>query len=167
MLEFIIITCFFFCVFLWGVYENYGILKSISDSFYKLLAERKGWLFRLFIIDIAVSFAIIGQHWSIYIAAIMLLMVAVFAMFKRENWKTLKRDKLECTVHVFGATGSIALGFIYQTFFLHYYWAAIPTILFLAYAYPSKISKGIFNYTWWIEVFSFYNIMFIFLIENI
>lgn len=167
----IIGTCLFFVVYLLGIYANFGVLKSISDSYYKLYHIKRGWLFRFFIFAVAISMAIIGHHPVIYIASGFLSLVGIYSMFKDEKWKTDKRDEFENKVHIVGATGSIIIGFIYLTFFLKIYWIAFPTILFLVFASPKKTRlpwlNGINNYTWWIETVAFFNIMFGFLIKNL
>lgn len=168
-LIYFILTLAIFISFLTYVYEKFGFLKSVSESYYKLRSIGEEWWFVWFILCISVGMSLIGQHTLVYVASGLLAMVAASPMFKNEDSKPDKIDKLELQIHVFGATSSIITGFIYLVFFAHEWYIWIPMVLFIAYALPkkTKFAKGISPYTWWIEIFAFGNLMLGFAINKL
>jgi hypothetical protein len=167
----ILLTTIVFTVFLYSIYLDYGILKSVSDAFYKLKNDKMGYKFVIFILTIAISMAFIGNTPLFYIAGGLLSLVAISPAFKDEESKPDEIDRIEVQVHVFGATGGILIGFIALIFDFGQWYMPIPMILFTLYATPKRWKKpflmGIKNHTWWIEVFAFFNIMVGLLIEKL
>jgi hypothetical protein len=168
---YLILTIAIFTLFVLYVYIKFGVLKSISESYYKLRSIGEEWWFIWFILCTSLGMSLIGQHPLVYVASGLLALVALSPMFKNEGSKPDSIDKLELQIHVFGATSSIIVGFIYLTFFLHEWYIWIPIVLFIIYALPKKTKfkwlNGISPYTWWIEIFAFGNIMSGFLISKI
>lgn len=142
-----------FISFVGYVWKKYGVLKSISDSYYKLSGGRKAW-FTLFIWSVAIPFLIIGETPLMFLAGSLLAFVGAAPAFKEE---------LEGKVHVVGATGGIIIGFVSMAFEFKDY--LLPAIMlgFLLYALPKRLPKkldkdwinGIKNETWWIETTAF------------
>jgi hypothetical protein len=139
------------------VYFKYGILTSISDSYYR---ENNKALFTLFIWSIAFPMIILGVSVTplMFFAGAFLAFVGAAPAFKEEQ---------EGTVHIIGATGGISLGYIAMIVAYHQYYLPAIMGLFAILAVPKKLPKfldkswmkwwtnGIPNYTWWIETMAF------------
>lgn len=138
------------CVF--NVYAGYiihrcgKILPSYSDSWYELPGVEKH-LFTLFIIGIAIPMAEIAvdrESWWYFLSAAVLCFVAIATEFKKKNVEP---------IHVFGASGGIALAFGGMIDDKHYILAGImlATVILLS-------CLKIKNKTWWVETACFYSI---------
>lgn len=134
-----------------GVYLKYGVLKSISESYYRIKNKA---LFTLFIWSVSIPTIIVGETPLLFFAGALLSFVGAAPAF---------REDVEGKVHVVGATGGIILGFASMAFEFHNYWLAGIMLGFLAFALPKRLPKkldkewinGITNYTWWIEIVAF------------
>lgn len=80
----------------------FGVLKSISQSYYEVKGFGKA-IFTLFIWSISIPMMIIGSTPLMFFAGALLSFVGAAPAFKEE---------MEGKVHVIGATGGILIGFI-------------------------------------------------------
>ena len=135
--------------YLIGIVYKYGILKSISDSYYHL---PKNWkpLFTFFCWGIALPAMIIGleQTGSIFmfLAGAGIGFVGAAATFK---------EKLTYTVHMTGAfvgiiSSQAAITFEYNMHWLNYMFVGISLPLVILTALKINV-----KYFWWIEVVAF------------
>jgi hypothetical protein len=148
LLLFTITTFISYITFVWS---KFGVLDSISDSYYKINNKA---LFTLFIWSIAIPVMIIGNTTLMFLAGSFLAFVGAAPAFK---------EKTEGEVHVIGAVGGILLGFLSLWLDFHMPIFLIIFIIFLLYALPKKLSKwldiewlnGIKHHTWWVEIAAF------------
>ena len=135
-------------IYLSYIYFKFGVLSSISDSYYKI--KEKG-LFTIFIWSIAFPVAILGNSFIMMLAAIFLAFVGAAPAFKEDMTEQ---------VHVIGAIGGIILGYIGLIF--QYHQLIIPAIFgILAFAIRKKKNK-----TWWTEIAALMGIMIELYIRN-
>jgi len=146
-----------FVVYWLFVVIKFGVLPSISDSYYK---ENNKALFTLFIWSIAFPVIILGVEKTplMFFAGAFLAFVGAAPAFKEE---------LERSVHIIGAAGGIILGFLAMIIGYHQYYLPIVMGVFVILALPKRLPKfldkswmkwwtnGINNYTWWIETMAF------------
>jgi hypothetical protein len=130
--------------------EIYGIQKTISDFFYKLKMK---WVFQFVLASVSIPMLIVGHTQLMYIAGGLLLFVAFAPYFK---------DELESKVHVFGATGSIIVGNISLITDFGMWYIPVINVLFTGLATLAKFK----NYTFWIEYFNFFTIMYVLYISR-
>jgi hypothetical protein len=128
------------------VYKKFGVLTSISESYYQL-PENLKWLFTLVTWGYSIPLMIVGSTGLAFFAGAFVCFVGAAPGFKTSL------PDLENKVHVIGATGGICLAMAFIWFNLHLYPVPIIMILFTLYA-TSKWNK-IPNHTWWIEVLAF------------
>ncbi len=117
---------------------KYGVQKSISASIYVLKGPDEKALYSLFILFIAIPMMLISDctigFWAGALLAIDFAAVAT------------RNDKLQMTLHIFGADAGIGLGIIMLAVVFHQWYLSLAFILFSVYAV-----KKINNSTWWIE----------------
>lgn len=83
---------------------NYGILPSISNSFY-VMTNRDRWTFRLMILMICAGFILASNFNIIYIIAMSFLsLVAIFARYK-------SYEKVKGIMHKIGAICAMLIGY--------------------------------------------------------
>ena len=132
-------------VFLWYVsfiVTNYGILPSISDSWYKL-PKREKLYFTLFVWGLSIPMLLYGNLWF-FLSGVGFGFVGAATQFKLN-------DKFTPIFHFAGASLGIfaalsGIGYIYNN------WA--PMILFILFS----IVMIIFNLKkliWWLEILAF------------
>jgi len=137
------IQIFIFITYLTFVISKYGILNTISESYYKL-SEAMNFLFTLFCWGVGFPL-FIGHPQALFIASgTFLSFVGAAAMYRMD-------DKATQIIHTTGAIGSILFGFLGLGIHLHVWY---PFILYLLSIIAIKILK-IKNPTWWIETFAF------------
>jgi hypothetical protein len=120
------------------VTRKFGLLKSISASYYKVPSP----LFSIWIAAIAFLFVVIGQTMLIFLAGGMLCYVAVAPAFLRIDMER---------AHIIGAVSGIVLGFASMILDYELYYLPVMMIIFIIAAYLLN-----FNYrTFWIEVAAF------------
>lgn len=152
----LIYTIITFISYLTYVKIKYGILESISASYYKLKYKS---LFTLFIWSVSIPCIIIGETPLMFFAGALLSFVGAAPAFRRD---------MEHDVHMAGAIGGIVLGFTSLLLDFQEYWLIAIMVLFTLYALPKRLPKkydkewlnGIPNHTWWIEVMAFVLIIF-------
>jgi len=134
---------FLFC------YKRWGILKSISQSYFQL-AQNEKWLFTFFMWTIALPLMIVGHTF-------LSVMAGVFLCYTGAAGDT-KDDKASENVHVIGATGAIILGY---SFLMHLsvnlksvplFVITLVCILASLFMYWEKTK----NHTTWIEGIAYY-----------
>jgi hypothetical protein len=135
--------------YLTGIVYKYGILKSISDSYYHL---PKNWkiLFIFFCWGIVLPAMIIGleQTGSIF-------MFLAGAGIGFVGAATAFKEKLTYTVHMTGAIVGIissqaAIAFEYNLYWLNYLFVGISLSLVILTALKVNV-----KYFWWIEITAF------------
>lgn len=132
-------TVIVFISYILYVYFKFGILPSISDSYYK---ENNKALFTLFIWSIAIPLMIIGNSGLMFFAGSFLAFVGAAPAF---------REELEGKIHVIGAVGGIAFGFASMILDSHQYILPAIMVIFTLFFTLRKIK----NHTWWIEIMAF------------
>ncbi len=145
MLQAILLSISFvsFITYIIFIWSKYGVLPSISDSFYK---TKNAFSFYVFILSVALPLMIAGDTGLMFSAGALLTFVGAAAAFK---------DKLTGTVHVIGAIGGILLGFLSMIVDFHLWYITAIELLFIGIAYLIKMK----NKTWWVEIVSFILIM--------
>lgn len=151
-----------FTGYLYYIYTKYGVLNSISESYYCLEKERPQWIsaiFTLFIWCIGATmvmlFAIESENVAEWKATPFIISAAAFGFL---GAAPKFKIKTESTVHVIGAATAIASAFIallttYRSY--GFLIAFIVTYIILKYLWISEESREIPNITWWIECAAF------------
>jgi len=122
------------------VYINYGVLKSISDSYY--IIKHKS-LFTFFIWGLTIPMLFFSSgHGLLFFGAAFICVVGIASGFK---------ETMEGRVHVFFTNAGILLSYLSLWFDYHMWYLVV---LFLLFTIPSFIIKYK-NHTWWIEVVAF------------
>lgn len=127
------------------VYKVYGPLKSVSASFYAGRQAIK-FAFVAMLGTVAMLILISNDNTLILISVVLLILTACSPDY---------RTKVEETVHIAGASGAMAFGFMYLM--IANIWMIIPTILMIAFSLIAL--QKIKNYTYWIEQVGFGMIM--------
>lgn len=134
-----------FLVYTLFIYFKYGVLNSISDSYYAL-PEKTNILFTLFIWGIAIPLAFLGNYAdAFFIAAGFLMFVGAATQFRSDDAYTPK-------IHNIGATGGIVcslLGLVILKIYFPLVIAIIGSIIL-----TKKLSMER-NRIWWVEIFCF------------
>ena len=118
---------------------------SISESWYKLQPENKGWMFTFFTWFIGLPMALyvaIYPNALFFMAGALMCFVGVATKFKK---------KLEGWVHNVGTIGAILLSFtatVYEGSWAGLYFFVVITLGFLLF----KIKRM----TWWVEITAFF-----------
>lgn len=131
-----------FVTFVAYVWVKYGILDSISASWYAL--GKKSWLFTLFLWSISLPLCVMGNAWFV-VAGACLCFTGAAAAYKQ---------KMTNTVHYIGAVGGITLslaGLIQNGI----WWPAVAFAITAIILRRLKLK----NLTWWVEVAAFWLII--------
>ena len=136
-----------FILYVGGISLKYGILESISASWYKL-PKKWNWLFTLFTFGVGLPMFAYIDHLGydngfMFGSGALLCFVGVAVQYKQ---------KLTATVHYFGATGAILLGF--TGVIIANQWSFVFLALWVAFLIGYSPSKNK-NYTFWAEVTAF------------
>lgn len=131
------------------IISKFGILPSISESYYKLEGGYKS-LFSLFIFNMVIPVIIVGNNPLMFLAGLFIAFVGAAPAFKEEFQKQ---------VHDIGAYGGIITAFISLWINFHLGYLSLILGLFFIYAIPKNMSEhwfnGIKNHIWWVEILSF------------
>lgn len=148
-----------FSTYLGVVADRFGVLPSISDSYYKWRQDDKlKWLFEVVLIITGLSMWFYGLYdfygdiitqVAIATSGYCLMMVAVAPAFKKDSVET---------IHSVGAVLSIVAGFVAVGFQYGLWWGVGLLGIFLLICATLRLLK-ITNYTWWIEIVAFYIIL--------
>lgn len=140
MLNFIIIVLIF-TSYVGFLMTKYGVLPSISESYYRLPNKRK-YLFILFLWGIGFPTAILGDTLSAFLVLVGLGIVGGASLFK---------SKVVGIMHYVGATVAIGSAHAYVAVELGYWWL---TAIFLIGGAGIVLLKYK-NRTWWVELLAF------------
>jgi len=124
------------------VYCTVGVLKSVSDSFYRV---KQPVFFILTMFLMPIPLMVVGSTPLMFFAGAFICFVGAAP--------GLIRDDMEERVHVIGATGGIILGTASIWIDLHMWYLSVGMLLFAVYS-CSKWNK-IHNHTWWLEIVAF------------
>lgn len=139
-----------FGVYVVWIYRRFGVLKSISESYYRL-PGRQRYLFTLFCWGFAIPAMIVGNSIPMVLAGVAIAFVGGAAAFK---------DSMTHTFHYFGALFGIILSQIAIIFNLNLwpisaFAVIIALIIYLKYRKADPDSPMI----WWIEIVSFSSVI--------
>lgn len=137
-----ILQSLIFIFYIRFIIKRYGILSSISDSWYKL-PESDNWMFTMFIWGIGIPMLMFATTENIlyFFSGAFISFVGAAREFK---------DRSADIIHYIGAAGGIA--FALTALVLDGIW--FPFILVLTFSIALRSFK-ISNLTWWIEVIAF------------
>jgi hypothetical protein len=138
----LLLSFIIFVGYLIYVYNTVGILKSVSDSYYKV---KQPILFILTMMLFPIPMMIVGSTPLMFFSGAFICFVGAAP--------GITRLEMEERVHVIGATGGIILGTASIWIDLHLWYFAIANALFAIYC-SSKFNK-IKNHTWWVEIVAF------------
>lgn len=146
---FIYIELLLFVSYLLFIGFRYGILPSISESYYRL--GKLQVLFLFFTWSIAFPIILIGgfidhtHSWTFFMSGSAMTFVGAASAF---------REDLTKGVHFSGAVSSIVFGFLGLWLVLDFWKIPIVAVLLMP-----VIFKYVKNSTWWVEVLAFATIM--------
>jgi hypothetical protein len=134
-----------FTTYLVWIYSKYGILKSVSDSYYHI---KHKYVFTLVMWSVAIPMAIVGMDLNgdtplMFFAGSGIAFVGAASAFKD--------DKITERSHIVGATAGIVLGFVSLWVDFHLWHVCLFMLAFTLFAVLFKIK----NHTWWIEIEAF------------
>lgn len=132
------VITFFFCVYLGYIVGRFGVLKSISQSYYKFGEKEGRLIFFLFLLSVSVPSLFIGTGWG-FLSGSALIFTAVAPEYKRD---------LSKLVHSFGA----AIGIVSALVGLAFEGLYLPLILALLFYIFAHFIGKINNRTWWVEI---------------
>jgi len=146
----LLVSIFTFAGYCFYIYKTYGMLSSISESYYRL-PENSKWLFTVITWMYAIPLIIVGSTGLMFFAGAFVCFVGAAPGFKSSP------DDMENKIHVIGATGGIALSMAAIWFNLHIY--PVPIIMILFTLYVTSKWNRIPYHTWWIECFAYFLIV--------
>jgi hypothetical protein len=138
----LVFSCIIFVSYVVLIWKRFGILPSISDSYYAFPGGAKT-LFASFITCIAIPVIIVGNTPLMFFAGFFLAFVGCAPAFKLGEEKT---------VHKIGAIGGISMGLASMWVDFNLYYIPIIVIAFTIFAIPKRIKSdflnGISNHVW-------------------
>jgi len=140
-------------IFIWYILyikKNYGILSSISESWYKLKEKNKQALFNVFASGVGIPMMFYGLLDTISFNSTILFALSGLFLWVVSTASDYKQ-KMANKVHYVGATLSIICGFIGIIIQFNSWWPLIGFILSAVVLKRIKIK----NYTWWVEILAF------------
>lgn len=138
-MNFIWISVIVFILYIGMIVKRYGILPSISDSWYKLPKGQK-WLFTAFLWIFSFPLMIIYQTPILFAAGAFICLVGVNPKFK---------EKMDEFVHSFAAYTGIGLGMLSLIIDFKMYYMVV---LFALIATTIQLEENIKNKVWWQEI---------------
>ena len=142
----LIASFFIFAGYVTYIYSKFGVLKSISKSYYELRPKNK-WMFTIALWGFSIPMIIAGDTALMFLAGSAICFVGAAPAYK---------DSMTDKVHVAGAVAGIVLGAAAMWINYGFWW--ITGLMALSAFLMSHFE--IKNETWWIEITEF---MFIFL----
>lgn len=140
----LIVSFAIFTLYVAFIWLKFGVLKSISDSWYHLTFYTKP-LFTLALFGFAIPVIISAESIIMKYAGLFICYTAIAPMFKIKpaEW-----------VHYIGAVGGVMLGLfsLWQFYGLWY----VVILFAIAYFFIKKLTD---NSTWWVEILAFYTII--------
>lgn len=143
------ITLFVFLGYVFFIWNRYGVLTSISESYY-LLPDKLKFLFVLFCWGFSIPVIMLAHNPLIFFAGSGIAFVGAAAQFKK---------KLSKEVHTLGAFSGVLFSqlSIFLDFNLLYVNILFMVGSLLLFLTRNKFSK---NYIWWIEILAFLSILY-------
>lgn len=137
---YILISLIIFTAYVVGVWITFGVLKSISDSYYHI---KNKWLFTIALQGFAIPVILAGENIWLFFAGAGICLVGVASQFKL---------KQEGNIHYIAAV----LGIIFGTI-----WLFVSGLWYLGIALIVLIIllRFVKNYTWWQEIAAYYIIL--------
>jgi len=138
-----IIQTVVFALYTLYIVKKYGVLSSISESFYAL-PESKGYLFTLFIWGVSLPIMLLANISALFfLAGCLLMFVGAANSYRDEGGYASK-------IHGAGATGGIVMALL-ALVWVKIYWPIILATIASVWIKRSKIK----NITWWVEIACF------------
>lgn len=133
-----------FIAYVWWIVAKFGVLQSISQSWYAEGPTGKKWMFILFVCSISALTLILGWKSLWFIGSGLSLLIIAFApAFNSEH-------KIVGILHTGGTVGGIA----FACYALLTHGVYFPVILCAVGSILPERMK-ISNVTWWVEIISF------------
>lgn len=126
-----------FSVYLLFLISRFGVLPSISESYYRL--GKLNWMFTVFTWSLAVSTIFNGSA-LFFVSGAFMAFVGAATAFK---------ESMTSTVHYVGAAGSIVFAMLAFWFDYGLWWPALFA------SFGSLLLAYIPNRIWWIEIYCF------------
>ena len=139
-----------FFTYVIGIASKYGILGSISESYYRLPDKWK-FVFTFFCWSISIPAIILGDSVFMFLAGTSIAFVGAAASFK---------EKTEHKVHMIGAFTGVIFSQLSIAFDFHFYW--INTVFLswvLLIVILTWVLKRNIKYFYWIEIVAFLSII--------
>lgn len=133
---FLIETVAVFLLYNYYTYLKFGILVSISESWYHLKQSER-WMFTFMLVNVSLCLMIVGHTALFFLSGGFLGYVAMAPFFKR--------GILDERVHIIGAVGCFVFGFLGLLFDFDQWYLFV---VFLAYIVATHKIK---NSTYWLE----------------
>jgi len=131
-----------YCLF---IFKKYGVLNSISASYYKRLEDNNSRDFVIFCWGLGLPMFLYQPVWQaqlcFMLAGFLLCIVGIASHYK---------EKFVDKIHNVGSFGAIVLGFAGIVFQDHLW--SIPTVVLFLVSCLLIIKKRVSNRTWWVEV---------------
>lgn len=151
----IIVSLIIFTTYLIWIISKYGLLPSISDSYYKLKEDKLDFVFTLFIWYVSLSTIFIASTPLMFGAGSLIAFVGAATAFKDDN--------LTKKVHTISAISGILFGIMSLLLeFNDYIFPVIFLNLFLIIVISNPKNK-----IYWVEIVAFYSIYFSLLINKL
>lgn len=138
-MEYIVISVISFVLYVSFIVYKYGILPSISDSWYKLPGSQK-WLFPAFLWTFSFPIMIIYQKPLLFLAGAFICLVGVNPKFK---------EKIDSLMHSLSAYTGIGLGMLSLLIDFKLYFSVA---VFVGIASYIKWNKTVENKIWGQEI---------------
>ena len=145
MIQFTIIQTLVFLLYVGYIYKKFGVIHSISQSWYELPHTQK-WMFTAFTWILGLTLLLMDTT-LFFISGIGFIIVGSSAMFDDDTVTKL--------THYTGAGIGILFAFLALTFELEF---AVPIVLYAA-AIMLEIAFRQKNVIWWIEIWAFVFLM--------
>ena len=134
-------TYFFFTAYVAAIWIKFGVLPSISESYYRLKKLQKSF-FTLAMFGTGLPITIYAEGGLMFFAGAGICFVGAAPAF---------REDMTGRVHVIGAVGGIVLGLL--SLWLDYsLW--IPQVVFAGLTFFLTFFR-VRNHTWWIEILAY------------
>ena len=131
----------FFVTFIFMITIKYGVLPSISDSYYYVNPKGILFLFFCWILGLSMMISPLGNQFLFFLSGAGLLFTGISSEFRSERKTT--RD-----IHNVSAVVTLLSLFAGQIIYFQVWWPLILTLLFITVSFSLKIKNKI----WWVEV---------------
>jgi hypothetical protein len=149
----IIISFVIFTSYITYIAINYGVLPSVSDSYYSLPKHRR-WLFTITFWSFSFPLIIAGETGLMFLAGASICFTGAAPAFDPDR-EANKSSTMQRKVHIMSAIVGITAS-VFAIFFN--FGASVIGIITLGSIIALKLLK-VNNVTWWIEVVAYYAIL--------